>query len=65
MLFSYCSLQVFIPEWPVEEGWENSMCEHLKKVLEVLILVTSNLDEKSLHMAFLCNSNLHVRDGVW
>ncbi|XP_067047456.1 ATP-dependent 6-phosphofructokinase, muscle type-like isoform X1 [Acropora muricata] len=23
---------VFIPEWPVKEGWEDRMCNHLKKV---------------------------------
>ncbi|KAL9963303.1 hypothetical protein ACROYT_G032490 [Oculina patagonica] len=23
---------VFIPEWPVQEGWEDKMCKHLKKV---------------------------------
>lgn len=23
---------VFIPEWPVKEGWEDRMCDHLKKV---------------------------------
>ena len=34
MSFSCCSLQVFIPEWPVEEGWEDRMCKHLKKVID-------------------------------
>lgn len=35
VLFCYSSsLQVFIPEWPVEEGWEDRMCKHLKKVLD-------------------------------
>jgi len=33
MLLCHCLLQVFIPEWPVEEGWEARMCKHLKKVL--------------------------------
>ena len=28
----YCTLQVFIPEWPVAEGWEDRMCNHLRKV---------------------------------
>lgn len=32
MFFFFCSMQVFIPEWPVEEGWEDRMCKHLKKV---------------------------------
>ena len=27
-----CALQVFIPEWPVAEGWEDRMCNHLRKV---------------------------------
>ena len=27
-----CVLQVFIPEWPVAEGWEDRMCNHLRKV---------------------------------
>ena len=26
------ALQVFIPEWPVAEGWEDRMCNHLRKV---------------------------------
>lgn len=36
MLLCHCLLQVFIPEWPVEEGWEARMCKHLKKVLNHL-----------------------------
>ena len=27
-----CASQVFIPEWPVAEGWEDRMCNHLRKV---------------------------------
>lgn len=25
---------IFIPEWPVQEGWEETMCNHLKKSQE-------------------------------
>lgn len=25
-------MQIFIPEWPLEDGWENELCDNLVKV---------------------------------
>lgn len=60
---------VFIPEWPVEEGWEDRMCKHLKKVREsgrrlCVVIVAEGAQDvagnpvKSDHIRELIETNL-------
>lgn len=60
---------VFIPEWPVEEGWEDRMCKHLKKVRDsgrrlCVIIVAEGAQDvagnpvKSDHIRELIKTNL-------
>lgn len=48
---------LFIPEWPVEKGWEKNMCERLAQVLHLFLFFFSSI-LRILGLIFMFQNNV-------